>query len=197
MSNNRGVLIEHSIEQSIAVKQALLADKELVGLIAAVADAFVKALRAGRKILLFGNGGSAADAQHIAAELVGRFQKERAPLPALALTVDSSALTCIGNDYGYENVFSRQVMALGLENDIAVGISTSGNSLNVMKGLAAARANGLVTVALTGKAGGLLAEHAQYCICVPSDATARIQEAHILIGHILCEIIDAEFVPQD
>lgn len=197
MSNNRGVLIEHSIEQSIAVKQALLADKELVGLIAAVADAFVKALRAGRKILLFGNGGSAADAQHIAAELVGRFQKERAPLPALALTVDSSALTCIGNDYGYENVFSRQVMALGLENDVAVGISTSGGSLNVMKGLATARADGLVTVALTGKAGGLLAEHAQYCICVPSDATARIQEAHILIGHILCEIIDAEFVPQD
>lgn len=192
MISDSASLIGRSIEQSVAVKQALLEDKELVGLIAEVGGVFVTALGTGRKILLFGNGGSAADAQHIAAEFVGRFQNERPPLPALALTVDTSALTGIGNDYGYENVFARQVMALGSEGDVAVGISTSGKSLNVMKGLAVARTNGLVTVALTGKTSGRLGEHAQYCICVPSDVTARIQEVHILIGHILCEIADAE-----
>lgn len=195
MNGNHASMVGHSIEQSIAVKQALLADKELIQLITTVGGAFVKALGGGRKILLFGNGGSAADAQHIAAEFVGRFHKERPPLPALALTVDTSALTCIGNDYGYENVFARQLVALGAEGDIAVGISTSGNSPNVVKGLAAARDNGLVTVALTGKNRGGMGEHAEYCICVPSDVTARIQEAHILIGHILCEITDAELAP--
>lgn len=192
MDGNHASLVGHSIEQSIAVKQALLADKDLVNLIATVGDAFVTALGGGHKILLFGNGGSAADSQHIAAEFVGRFQKERPPLPALALTVDTSALTCIGNDYGYEHVFARQVTALGLEGDVAVGISTSGNSPNVIKGLAAARDNGLVTVALTGKNRGGMGEQAQYCISVPSDVTARIQEVHILIGHIVCEIVDAE-----
>jgi D-sedoheptulose 7-phosphate isomerase len=157
-----------------------------------VSKQFVSALREGHKILLFGNGGSAADAQHIAAEFVGRFQMERTPLPALALTTNTSALTGIGNDYGYENVFCRQVEALGREGDIAVGISTSGTSPNVLKALAAAQAKGLVAVALTGRDGKLLKDVARYCICVPTDSTPRIQEAHILIGHILSQIVELE-----
>jgi D-sedoheptulose 7-phosphate isomerase len=190
MTEARTTRIEQSIRQSLAVKQALLEDRDIVEMIAAVAGEFVTALRAKHKILLFGNGGSAADAQHIAAEFVGRFQRERPPLPALALTVNTSALTGIGNDYGYETVFARQVAALGLEGDVAVGISTSGKSPNVLRGLAAAKAGGLVTVGLTGKNGRELREHAQYCICVPSDAAPRIQESHILIGHIISEITE-------
>lgn len=191
-TDDRTSQIDRSIRQSIAVKEAVLADKGLIDLIAAMGGEFVKSLQNGHKILLFGNGGSAADAQHIAAEFVGRFRKDRSPLPALALTVDTSALTCIGNDYGYENVFARQVMALGSEGDVAVGITTSGKSPNVLKGLEAAGNKGLVTVGLTGKHGDELGKYAQYCICVPSDVTARIQESHILIGHVLCEIVDAE-----
>jgi D-sedoheptulose 7-phosphate isomerase len=189
--------IKRSIQQNLALKQALLQDKGLLDMVDAVAEEFVTALRAGRKILLFGNGGSAADAQHIAAEFMGRFQLERAPLPALALTVDSSTLTGIGNDYGYENVFARQVMALGSERDVAVGISTSGKSPSVLRGLDAARAKGLVSVGLTGKNGGLLSESAEYCVCIPSDVTTRIQETHILIGHIICEIVEAELTARN
>lgn len=196
MTEERISHVRHSIQQNIAVMQELLKDETLTGLIAVVGDEFVKSLRAGHKIILFGNGGSAADAQHIAAEFVGRFLRERPPLPALSLTVDTSALTCIGNDYEFDKVFERQITALGSEGDVAVGISTSGNSPNVLQGLDAAKAKGIVTVGLTGRAGGQLAKRAQYCICVPSDATPRIQEAHILIGHILCEIVDAELAPQ-
>ncbi|MGA2631815.1 MAG: D-sedoheptulose 7-phosphate isomerase [Terriglobia bacterium] len=184
--------VEGSIQESLAVKQALLQDKSLVHLIATVAIEFLRALQGGHKILLFGNGGSAADAQHIAAEFVGRFQLERPPLPALALTTNTSALTGIGNDYLYENVFARQVEALGYKDDVAVGISTSGRSVNVLKGLAVAKARGLVTVGLTGRDGAMLKEQAQYCICVPAETTPRIQEAHILIGHILSEITETE-----
>src|ERR1035438_46123 len=151
-------LITSSIQDSIKVKQSLLEDKVLLTQIADVIHEFVKALTNGHKLLLFGNGGSAADAQHIAAEFVGRFQMERTPLPALALTVNTSALTGIGNDYAYENVFSRQVEALGSAGDVAVGFSTSGKSPNVIKGLAAAKAKGLVTVGLTGKFGTMLQE---------------------------------------
>jgi D-sedoheptulose 7-phosphate isomerase len=192
MSRDITLLIATSIQESLEVKRALLEDKELLSLIAVVSEQFVSALTRGRKILLFGNGGSAADAQHIAAELVGRFQTERAPLPALALTVNTSALTAIGNDYGYENVFARQVDALGGEGDIAVGISTSGKSPNVLKALGTAKAKGLVTIALTGRDGRMLKEVARYCICVPADSTPRIQEAHILIGHILSQITELE-----
>jgi len=148
------------------------------------------ALGSGHKILLFGNGGSAADSQHIAAEFVGRFQMERSPLPALALTVNTSALTGIGNDYGYENLFARQIQALGAAGDVAVGITTSGKSPNVVKRLAAAKAKGLVTVALTGKFGDWLSDVARCCLCIPSDATPRIQECHILIGHIVAQITE-------
>ncbi len=185
-------LIVHSIQESIQVKQALLEDKHLLSQIADVANEFVLALSRGHKILLFGNGGSAADAQHIAAEFVGRFQMERTPLPALALTVNTSALTGIGNDYGYENVFSRQVEALGSSGDVAVGISTSGKSPNVLKGLAAAKAKGMVTVALTGNFGSMLQEVSRYCLCVPSNETPRIQECHILMGHIIAQITEME-----
>src|SRR5262249_43714670 len=157
---------------------------------------FVSALDGGRKILLFGNGGSAADAQHIAAEFVGRFQMERTPLPALALTVNTSVLTGGGNDYAYENIFSRQVEALGNRGGVGVGFSTSGKSPNVIKGLAAAKAKGLVTVALTGKFGTLLQEVSKHCLCIPSDQTPRIQECHILIGHIVSQLTEQQlFAP--
>ena len=192
MSPDRGALITKSIQESIKVKQTLLEDKQLLGQIAAVAQEFVVALTSGHKILLFGNGGSAADSQHIAAEFVGRFQMERTPLPALALTVNTSALTGIGNDYGYENLFARQIAALGSAGDVAVGFSTSGKSPNVLKGLAAAKAKGLVTVALTGQFGDMLKEVSRYCLCVPSNETPRIQESHILIGHIVAQITEME-----
>lgn len=186
--------VERSIQESLLVKHALLEDKALLNLIAAVAGEFVQALRQRHKVLLFGNGGSAADAQHLAAEFVGRFQKDRQPFAVLALTVDSCSLTSIANDYHYENVFARQVEALGLAGDIAVGISTSGRSPNVLKGLAAAKERDMLTVALTGKNGQQIREYARYCIAVPSESTARIQEGHILIGHILAEITEAELV---
>jgi D-sedoheptulose 7-phosphate isomerase len=184
--------IAASIQDSIRVKQALLDDKHLLSQIADVVNEFISALTGGHKILLFGNGGSAADSQHIAAEFVGRFQMERLPLPALALTVNTSALTGIGNDYAFENVFSRQIEALGSAGDVAVGISTSGKSPNVLRGLAAARAKGIVTVGMTGRFGSKLQEVARYCLCVPSDETPRIQECHILIGHIISQITESE-----
>jgi len=192
MGSGANALIVTSIQDSIKVKQALLEDKSLLQQISGVAGEFVKALKGGHKILLFGNGGSAADAQHIAAEFVGRFQMERTPLPALALTVNTSALTGIGNDYAYENVFSRQIEALGSAGDVAVGISTSGKSPNVLRALAVAKAKGLVAVALCGRFGAKLQEVSHYCLCVPSDETPRIQESHILIGHILSQITETE-----
>lgn len=192
MSSGTNALIAASIQESIKIKQALLEDKRLLSQIADVVREFVSALSHGHKILLFGNGGSAADAQHIAAELVGRFQMDRAPLPALALTVNTSTLTAIANDYTYEDAFSRQIDALGSAGDVAVGISTSGKSPNVLKALAASRAKGLVTVALTGNFGSMLQEVSRYCLCVPSDQTPRIQEAHILIGHIITQITEME-----
>jgi D-sedoheptulose 7-phosphate isomerase len=192
MNHDIDLLVATSIQESLKVKQALLDDKDILSLIATVSKQFVSALSRGNKILLFGNGGSAADAQHIAAEFVGRFQMERTPLPALALTVNTSALTGIGNDYSFENVFARQVEALGREGDIAVGISTSGKSPNVLKALATAKAKGLITIALTGREGRMLKEVARYCICVPADSTPRIQEAHVLIGHILSQITELE-----
>jgi len=147
--------------------------------------------RRGGKILLFGNGGSAADAQHIAAEFVGRFVRERRPLPAVALTTDTSVLTAIGNDYGFERVFARQVAALGRAGDVVVAISTSGASPNVLAGIDAARGAGLTTIALTGRDGGALAKRADLAIVVPSQSTARIQECHIAVGHVICEIVDS------
>jgi D-sedoheptulose 7-phosphate isomerase len=161
-----------------------------VPLLARCAAEITSRLRAGGKVLTFGNGGSAADAQHFAAELSGRFRRERAALPALALTTDTSALTAIGNDYGYELVFARQIEAHGGSGDVAVGISTSGRSSNVVKALQTARSRGLLTVALTGRGGGLLGPLSDFLINVPHEDTARIQEVHGIVVHILCELIE-------
>lgn len=159
-------------------------------LIASIGEAMADALRAGRRILICGNGGSAADAQHMAAELVGRYLANGRALPAIALTVDSSALTAIGNDFGFEQVFARQVEALGGAGDVLVAISTSGNSANVMQAARAARAGGLRVVGLTGAGGGMLAALCDDCVRVPSDATPHIQEMHIAVIHLWCGIIE-------
>ncbi|MGV8056947.1 MAG: SIS domain-containing protein [Smithellaceae bacterium] len=155
-----------------------------------VVEAITSALKAGNKILLFGNGGSAADAQHLAAEFVNRFVIERPPLPAIALTTDSSIITSIGNDYDFSEVFSKQIRAIGQAGDIAWGISTSGNSANVLKGLEVAKKIGLVTIAFTGKDGGNIAKIVDLSINVSSLVTARIQEAHITAGHAICDLVD-------
>jgi len=165
--------------------------------LAQVAEKLIEAYRAGKKMLLFGNGGSAADAQHIAAELVGKYYLDRRPLPAEALTVNASSVTAIGNDYSFNDIFSRQVQALGNPGDVAIGISTSGNSLNVIKGAQTAKRKGMITVGLTGEDGGSLKDEVDYCVCVPSRDTPRIQEAHIMIGHILCELIEHALFEQD
>jgi D-sedoheptulose 7-phosphate isomerase len=151
-----------------------------------------RCLQSGNKLLLFCNGGSAADAQHLAAEFVGRFVRERAGLPAIALTTDSSILTAVGNDYGFEQVFARQLQALARPGDVAVAISTSGNSANVLEGVKEARKRKLKTIGLTGKDGGALAQQADVAITIPSTSTARIQECHIAIGHLFCELVDAD-----
>jgi len=153
------------------------------------AQAIAHAFKTGRKILLFGNGGSAADCQHIAAEFMNRFLIERPPLPAIALTTDTSILTSISNDYAFDEVFSKQIKALGKKGDIAIGISTSGNSANVIKGFRVAKKVGMVTIALTGE-GGKIASNADIALAVPSKSIPRIQEAHIAIGHILCDLTD-------
>lgn len=159
--------------------------------IARACTMITECLELGNKVLLFGNGGSAADAQHIAAEFTGRFVKERRSLPAIALTTDTSALTAIGNDYGFERIFERQVEGLANSGDILIGISTSGNSHNVILALEKGRQSGCKTIGLTGRDGGKMNNYCDLNIVVPSDITARIQEMHILIGHILCTAVDA------
>ena len=156
------------------------------------ADLITTCLRAGGKLLFFGNGGSAADAQHLAAEFVGRFVRERAGLPAIALTTDSSILTAVGNDYGFDQIFARQVQALGRPGDVAIAISTSGNSPNIIEGVKAARKGYLKTIGLSGKDGGLLATEADVVITIASTSTARIQECHITIGHLFCELTEED-----
>jgi len=182
--------VSRLIEASIAVKQKLLQDNTLVSTLAEVSLVVVDALREGKKILLCGNGGSAADAQHIAAEFVGRFAFDRPALPALALSVNTSCVTAIGNDYGFDRVFSRQVEALGQKGDVAFGISTSGNSVNVLNAMSTSGKMGLRTIALTGWTGGKLRNEADFCLCAPSNDTPRIQECHILMGHIISELVE-------
>jgi len=167
--------------------------RESCGVIFEAGLLIITCLKSGGKVLFFGNGGSAADAQHLAAEFVGRFVRERAGLPAIALTTDSSILTAVGNDYGFEQLFARQIQALGEPGDVAVAISTSGNSPNVLEGVREARKHNLKTIGLTGKDGGVLAQQADVAIIIPSTNTARIQECHIAIGHIFCELVDADF----
>jgi D-sedoheptulose 7-phosphate isomerase len=177
-----------AFSDSAAVKQQFARDH--ADRIAQVATLMVTAFREGRKVLLFGNGGSATDAAHIAAEFVGRYKRERKPLPAIALATDIAAITCIANDYGFDELFARQVRAHGQKGDIAIGISTSGNSPNVLKGIEAARECGLITIAWSGGTGGKLAGLVDHPFVVPSTVTARIQESHITLGHVLCELVE-------
>lgn len=187
--------IASGLEESARVKKIMA--KGQTGEIERMVNFIVSAYRVGGKVVLFGNGGSAADAQHIAGELVGRFKLERRALPAVALTTNTSVLTAVANDYGYETTFSRQVEALVGEKDVVVGLSTSGNSPNVIEAIKAAKIKGAKTIGLTGGNGGQLAEEADLVIRVPSDSTPRIQEAHITIGHIVCELVERELFGTD
>lgn len=182
--------IKAEIQSSYKLKKELITDLNLMAKVLEVAQKAVTVYRSGHKILIAGNGGSAADAQHLAAELVGRFNFDRPGLPALALTTDTSILTAVGNDYGFEQVFARQVAANGQAGDLFIGLSTSGNSGNIIQALRACKERGITTAGFTGKTGGKMADLCDVCLCVPSTETPRIQEAHIMIGHIICSVIE-------
>ena len=184
-------IIEQRLADHLEVLQKIQAS-DLPQKLKMCAECVTKALSGGHKVLFCGNGGSAADSQHLAAEFVGRFQKERKGLPAIALTVDTSILTSVANDYGYEAVFARQVQALGERGDVLVGISTSGNSKNVLLAIEEAKAKGITCIGMTAEGGGKMAEICDICLAVPVRVTARAQEMHILMGHILCELVDHE-----
>jgi D-sedoheptulose 7-phosphate isomerase len=191
MATDPSVLTKAIFEETTSAHRRFAGER--LATVVAAAEAIGRALGAGRKILCFGNGGSASDAEHLAAELVGRFETERRSLPAVALTADSSIVTAIANDYGYENVFARQVAGLGAPGDVAFGISTSGRSRNVESALAAARDRGLVTIALTGRDGGPMGAQAHVHVNVPETSTPRIQEVHRTILHAICSIVDLQF----
>lgn len=191
MENLNSYIKEHFTD-SILVKEQILKDENLITLIKNASLEVIKAYRNGNKTLLAGNGGSAADAQHIAGEFVSRFYFDRPGIASIALTTDTSILTAIGNDYGYENLFARQVQAQGVKGDIFIGISTSGNSKNILKALDLCKQKGIISIGLSGASGGAMNELCDYCIKVPSTCTPRIQEAHILIGHIICAITEEE-----
>lgn len=182
--------ISRQIAEAQRVMAAMLADEDLLSAVEAAAGACVNCIQRGGKILLAGNGGSAADAQHIAGELVSRFAFERPGLPAIALTTDSSILTAIGNDYGYEKLFARQVQAHGNKGDIFIGYSTSGKSSNILRAFEEARARGLLCIGLTGNRGGQMGELCDYLLAVPSGDTPKIQEGHLVLGHILCGLVE-------
>ena len=187
-------LIDQFVSESLRVKTRFFEEnKDAIG---RTAETIAHGLRSGHKVLFFGNGGSAADAQHLAAELVGRFGPDRSPLAAMSLSTDTSILTAVGNDYGYENVFSRQIAALGQAGDTAIAISTSGNSPSIINGIDVARSKGLFTVGFTGETGGKMKDRVELLFRVPSRQTPRIQETHILLGHILCELIDRQLFPE-
>lgn len=184
--------IKEHFKDSINTKEKILQDENLLSLIREVALECIKAYKNGNKTILAGNGGSAADAQHIAAEFVSRFYFDREGLPSIAITTDSSILTAIGNDYGYERLFARQIEAQAKKGDIFIGISTSGNSANIIEALKMCKSKGVISVGLTGESGGKMRDLCDYCIKVPSNKTPRIQESHILIGHIICAIVEEE-----
>lgn len=188
----KAIILQH-LEESIKVKRQFI-EKHIDHIIRA-AEKMATCIESGNKILIFGNGGSAADAQHLAAEFVNRFKIERPPLAALALTTDTSVLTSIGNDYHFDDIFSKQIEALGRKNDIAWGLSTSGNSKNIIQAIKAANKKNLFSIASTGR-GGKLAGSSQLVFAVPSDDTARIQEAHITLGHILCDLVERTLFPE-
>jgi|TARA_R110002072_G_scaffold70055_3_gene169559 D-sedoheptulose 7-phosphate isomerase len=182
--------VENEFQASVAVKQRILVDSEFMQQVTDMGHLLIDRYEAGNKLLIAGNGGSAADAQHIAAEFVSRFNFDRPGLPALALTTDTSILTAVGNDYGYDQLFRRQIEANGVAGDVFLGISTSGNSPNILQALEAARLKGITTIGLTGQHGGSMRELCDHCLCVPSGDTPRIQEAHILIGHTICGMVE-------
>ncbi|EDP2720661.1 TPA: D-sedoheptulose 7-phosphate isomerase [Campylobacter jejuni] len=191
MENLNSYIKEH-FQESILVKEQILKDENLITLIKNASLEVIKAYKNGNKTLLAGNGGSAADAQHIAGEFVSRFYFDRPGIASIALTTDTSVLTAIGNDYGYENLFARQVQAQGVKGDVFIGISTSGNSKNILKALEFCKQKEIISIGLSGASGGAMNELCDYCIKVPSTCTPRIQEAHILIGHIICAIVEEE-----
>ncbi|WP_462264693.1 D-sedoheptulose 7-phosphate isomerase [Mucilaginibacter sp.] len=182
--------IKLQIQSSIQVKQALLENEQILQQIADAASLIIETYKQGGKTLLAGNGGSAADAQHIAAEFVGRYYFDRPSIPSIALSTDTSIITAIGNDYGYEALFARQVQGYGVAGDVFIGISTSGNSANIVKALQVCREKGLKSIALTGRGGGKMMDMADICIQIPSADTPRIQESHILIGHMICFLVE-------
>lgn len=188
--------IIHSIQASIATKQQILDNKALLDSIQVVAQVMIKALRDGKRILWCGNGGSAADAQHLAAELSGRFYYDRPPLNSEALHCNTSYLTAVANDYGYDLIYSRMIDGACRPGDVLVGISTSGNSKNICNAFRKAKDLGVITVAMTGSTGGEMKSMADFLINVPSNDTPRIQESHIMLGHIICEIVEAEMFPR-
>jgi D-sedoheptulose 7-phosphate isomerase len=187
-------IILNILEDSIAAKRSCIENN--IDAIGQAAEMLADCVTSGNKVLIFGNGGSAADAQHLAAELVNRFQIERPPLAAVALTTDTSILTSIGNDYSFVDIFAKQIEALGKPGDIAWGITTSGHSANVIKAIKSARKIGMTTIGMTGR-GGELAACADLVFSVPSDTTARIQESHITLGHILCELLERKLYPDE
>jgi D-sedoheptulose 7-phosphate isomerase len=188
----RQIRVKEAIEENIELMSSILHDTIFMSQISQLADIMVKSLRRGGTIFFCGNGGSAADAQHLAAELSGRFYFDRAPLPAEALHCNTSYLTAIANDYGFEHVYERLIRGNGKKGDVLVGLSTSGNSLNITKAFETAKNLDITTIAFTGENGGKLKEIADYILQIPSTDTPRIQEAHILIGHIICELIETE-----
>jgi D-sedoheptulose 7-phosphate isomerase len=194
-SNVARAVIRRRVHESIAVKRNLLAD-HLVETLAVLAERVVECVRDGGKVILFGNGGSAADATHLAAEFVGRFAFDRDPMPALSLSDNISAMTAIGNDYSYELTFARQLMALGKPGDVAIALSTSGSSRNVLRGIRAAHERGMFTAAFTGVMGAELSEMSDLSLVVPSRSTARIQEGYMLYAHIMCELVEQELFGQ-
>ncbi len=183
------------LKESLRVQEDIL--KGQVEIIVRMTEAIVASLEKGGKVMLFGNGGSAADAQHLAAELVGRFKLERKGFPALALSTNASILTAVGNDYSFDKIFARQVEALGKPEDVAIGISTSGNAANVIQGILTAQAKGLYTIGLTGGTGGKLGEVVALALIVPSLETPRIQEVHITVGHLVCELVEEKLSEKD
>ena len=188
----RQIRVKEAIEENIELMSSILHDTIFMSQISQLADIMVKSLRRGGTIFFCGNGGSAADAQHLAAELSGRFYFDRAPLPAEALHCNTSYLTAIANDYGFEYVYERLIRGNGKKGDVLIGLSTSGNSLNITKAFETAKNLDITTIAFTGENGGKLKEIADYILQIPSTDTPRIQEAHILIGHIICELIETE-----
>ena len=192
MENIMENFIANQVKKSYETKQAIYENKELMALIQKVSQVTTEAYKRGNKTLIAGNGGSAADAQHIAGEFVSKFYFDRPGLASMALTTDTSILTAIGNDYGYEKLFSRQVQANGVEGDVFIGISTSGNSKNIIEALKECKSKGIITVGFTGESAGTMKELCDYCICVPSNETPRVQESHILLGHIICAVVEEE-----